>query len=112
MKMPYSGIVKTYFILKIIKNMEYIFKFDYVVYNFEDKSYLQHHIKAKNIKVAFIKFVAECNGVCFLDAKHFINSKMGSGNWRVENAIALTTPLGSSNLSLYDLRSIKKLQEV
>jgi hypothetical protein len=90
--------------------MHQIFRFNYVVYNYEDKNYLQHDVKARNIKEALIKFVADCNNMTFSNAKTFINSKMGSGIWSVENALSLLTPLGSSSLSLYDVINIEKIK--
>jgi len=92
--------------------MEYLFRFDYVAYNFEDKSYLQQDIKAENLREASIKFVAECNGLTFSDAQNLINTKMKSKVWSVKYAIDLSSPLGASGLSLYDIRNIKRIKQV
>lgn len=87
--------------------MKKIFEFSYKVYSGDNTYYSKHEISAISVREAYVKFVAESNGLAQTVAKEKIEMKLGKV-WLVEDAIEEFNPLGSCDLDLYKVVSVKK----
>lgn len=87
--------------------MKKTFEFRYKVYNGDNTYYSKHEISALSAREAYVKFVAESNGLAQMVAKETIEMKLGKG-WLVEDAIEEFNPLGSCDLDLYKVVSVKE----
>lgn len=86
-------------------NKEY--SITYKVYSFENTYYSKHLITAASKHEAYIKFMAESNAISPAAAKELIEAKLGK-RWLLAHAIDKFNPLGSSNLELYRVDTIRK----
>lgn len=86
--------------------MEKTFTYTYKRYVYDITDYFEGKINAKNRKEAFIKIVAEHNGMTLDNAKKHIEKTLGKV-WSVDNAIMRMNPLGSNDTALYRIDSLE-----